>query len=150
MNIVDFRQLHSQLILEYQLVEEKLRFIYLFLDKHTINLDMDTMDYWDGLNKESIGKLIKMINSKSDEHKAVVFDEKLIEIIDKVREKRNFWCHQCYLKLVFSVNGESKLKDLETRMNSDIDDAKKMVLDLIDVIDKVEKLFVIKARIDQA
>ena len=69
MNIVNFRQLHSQLILEYQLVEEKLRFIYIFLDKHTINLGMDTIDYWDGLNKESIGKLIKMINSKSDEHK---------------------------------------------------------------------------------
>lgn len=148
MNIVNFRQLHSQLILEYQLVEEKLRFIYIFLDKHTINLGMDTIDYWDGLNKESIGKLIKMINSKSDEHKVVVFDEKLIELIDKVREKRNFWCHQCYLKLVFGANGESKLKDLETRMNSDINDAKKLVLELIDVIDKVEKLFVIKARTD--
>ncbi len=117
MNIVDFRQLHSELIAEYQLVEEKLRFIYLYLDKYGFNLGLEFVEYWDSLNKE------------------------LLDLIDKVREKRNFWCHQCYLKIAFRRNGESKLKDLEERMNSDMDDAKKLVLDLIGVIDRVEKYF---------
>ena len=141
MNIVDFRQLHSELIAEYQLVEEKLRFIYLYLDKYGFNLGLEFVRYWDSLNKESIGELIKLINKKSKEHKIIVFNKELLDLIDKVREKRNFWCHQCYLKIVFRRNGESKLKDLEERMNSDMDDAKKLVLDLIGVIDRVEKYF---------
>ena len=62
MNIVDFRQLHSELIAEYQLVEEKLRFIYLYLDKYGFNLGLEFVEYWDSLNKESIGELIKLIN----------------------------------------------------------------------------------------
>ena len=141
MNIVDFRQLHSELIAEYQLVEEKLRFIYLYLDKHTLNLGTQSIDYWDSLNKESIGKLMKLINFKSGEHKIEVFNKELLELIDKVREKRNFWCHQCYLKLPFKLNGESKIKDLEVKMNNDMEDAKKLVLDLIDAIDRVEEMF---------
>ena len=141
MNIVDFRQLHSELIEKYQIVEEKLRFIYCFLDKHTLNLGVETFDYWDSLNKDSIGKLLKLIDSKSDKQKVKVFDKELLELIDKVREKRNFWCHQCYLKIAFKLNCESKIKDLEARMNSDKDDAKRLVLDLIDVIDRVENMF---------
>ena len=70
----------------------------------------DCMDMLDGKNWGVVlNKLRKLDNSDGNPY----FTEDEYALLDEIREKRNYWCHQCYLDWVYISNDNDRYARLE-------------------------------------
>ncbi len=90
-----FKLIHSDLIMQVQCIENDLRIIYAAMKSG----DFD--DNFDDLEKANLGRIIKELKrlDRSDGHPDLAEDD--YELIDQIREIRNYWCHQCYLDFIY-------------------------------------------------
>ena len=123
-----FRITHSTLIEHYQFIEAHLEGIYAVLS------GKDFLSGLQDVEKNSLRHIVKEIK-KID---ASVFTGEEYEQLDRVFERRNFWCHNCYYDLVFDrkTQGPKKLEDVE-----------KMYADLREAEDLRDELFAKKKRL---
>ena len=121
MDLDEFRRVHSELVEHYQFIEHHLEGIYSALqDKY----------FYDGLvevEKDNIPRLIHRILSIQQKNGEVVLSEEDLSRINNAYERRNFWCHNCYVDLVFDrkTGGPSHLNDVKAMM-SDLVEAKSL------------------------
>lgn len=91
----EFRLKHSDLISFFQFIESDLRLIYAGM------LKGDFKDNLDLLNKSNLGEIINQIRilDNSDGNKELNDDD--YKLLNQIRKKRNYWCHQCYLDFLY-------------------------------------------------
>ncbi|MBR5114413.1 MAG: hypothetical protein IK101_03860 [Oscillospiraceae bacterium] len=89
----DFRIMHSMIIEYYQLIEMRLKGICA-----AINMDGNKgwIERLDDYEEDPMGKLLIRIqkDQKQQGHEYIKIEE--IHQLDKLRERRNYWCHQCF------------------------------------------------------
>ena len=86
-----FKLIHSELIMSVQYIEQDLKLIYSILK------DGEFYDNYSEVEKSPLGKLLKSLHKMDQELGYSKFKERDYELLDKIREIRNYWCHQCYI-----------------------------------------------------
>lgn len=111
-----FKLFHSDLIMQVQCIENDLRIIYAAMKSG----DFD--DNFDDLEKANLGRIIKELKrlDRSDGHPDLAEDD--YELIDQIREIRNYWCHQCYLDFIYVPDyyeREQRFQEIAERLSHD-------------------------------
>lgn len=111
-----FKLIHSDLIMQVQCIENDLRIIYAAMKSG----DFD--DNFDDLEKANLGRIIRELKrlDRSDGHPDLAEDD--YELIDQIREIRNYWCHQCYLDFIYVPDyyeREQRFQEIAERLSHD-------------------------------
>ena len=102
-----FRIMHSELIEHYQFIEMHLEAICAYLS------DKSFMQGLEDVEKSNISHIVHEIKKHECEKSFSVLSAEDYDRIESMRLRRNFWCHDCYTKMVFDAKtwGPKKEKD---------------------------------------
>ena len=102
-----FKLIHSELIQQVQCIEFNLRRTYAAM--HEGNFD----DNFNRLEKSNLGKIARELENLdySDDRPELSDDD--YDLIDDIREIRNYWCHQCYLDFVYKNNNRERERQFQ-------------------------------------
>ena len=90
MTLEEYRIKHSMLIEQYQWIEFDLEGLYAFLSHEPFHKAIQEIE------KDAIGGVVWEIKRIEDQRNIVVFSREEYEVLDGIRERRNFWTHECY------------------------------------------------------
>ncbi len=93
-----FKIIHSELIQEVQCVENNLKIIYAAMLKGNFKSNLKSVE------KMNLGKIARELEGLDNSDDMPEFTEEEYNTIDKIREIRNYWCHQCYLDFMYIQN----------------------------------------------
>lgn len=113
MTLNEFRISHSTLIDHYQFIEFNLKGIYAAICGR---------DFSDGLEEVAQHNLRRLLNEikQLDIHNELsLFSDSDYERLFAICERRNFWCHSCYVEIVFDPKTDAP------KYERDIDSLKK-------------------------
>lgn len=90
-----FKLIHSELIMQVQCIENDLKLIYAGMHEGNFNKNLDMLE------KANLGSVIKKLKELdySDGHPDL--SKRDYELLERIREIRNYWCHQCFLDYVY-------------------------------------------------
>ena len=111
-----FKLIHSELIMQVQLIENDLRLIYASMKAGVFE------DNYDNLEQANLGKIIRALKELDNSDGAPELSDKDYETLNQIREIRNYWCHQCYLDYVYIVDDnarEKKFQKIAERLHQD-------------------------------
>lgn len=122
MDLQEFRVKHSELIEHYQFVESHLENLYAAL-----NQQRPYSDGMQAVEKDTIIRLVNRIRDWQKEKNKCVLSDEDCNRLKRISERRNFWCHNCYVDLVFDekTGGLKKKKDIEI-LNADMNEARQI------------------------
>lgn len=86
-----FKLIHSELIMSVQYIEQDLKLIYSILK------DGEFYNNYSDVENFPLGKLLKSFHEMDQELGYSKFKEKDYDLLNQIRELRNYWCHQCYI-----------------------------------------------------
>lgn len=90
MTLEEYRIKHSMLIEQYQWIEYDLEGLYAALSEDPFHEAIQEIE------RDSIGGVVREIQKIEEKKNIVVFFETEYDQLDKIRERRNYWCHVCY------------------------------------------------------
>ncbi len=125
-----FKLIHSELIMSVQYIEQDLKLIYAILKEGEIS------DNYSDVENAPLGKLLKSLHEMEQELGYSKFKEKDYELLNQIREMRNYWCHQCYIDFHYIENPqehEKAFQKVAQRLHED-------ELRVYDLQQKMEKL----------
>ena len=111
-----FKLIHSELIMQVQLIENDLRLIYASMNAGVFE------DNYDNLEQANLGKIIRPLKELDNSDGAPELSDKDYETLNQIREIRNYWCHQCYLDYIYIVDDnaqEKKFQKIAERLHQD-------------------------------
>lgn len=90
-----FKLIHSELIMQVQLIENDLKLIYAGMHKGNFDKNFNMLE------KSNLGTTIRKLKELdySDGHPDL--SKRDYEVLEQIREIRNYWCHQCFLDYVY-------------------------------------------------
>ena len=91
MDYTTFKLIHSELIMSVQYIEQDLKLIYSILKDGKFN------DNYSDVEAFPLGKILKVLHKVDTEFGLSKIKEKDYELLNEIREIRNYWCHQCYI-----------------------------------------------------
>ena len=121
MDLQQFRIAHSTVMEHYQFIERELEGIYATLSGKRL---------YDGLKDVetfSINKVIRMVQEQEKINGKKIISDTEYEDLKSICQRRNFWAHNCYTKMVFhsKTGGPKKETDIK-QLNDDIRIAEQM------------------------
>lgn len=121
MNLEKFRIYHSTLIEHYQYIEAHLEGIYAALSGKALLEGLQEVE------KDSLHRIVKEIKKIQCEKNIAVFTDEEYDRMEKIFQRRNFWCHNCYYDMVFDrkTGGPKKENDIKI-MISDMREAEEL------------------------
>ena len=125
-----FKLIHSELIMSVQYIEQDLKLIYSILKDGTISENYSDVENF------PLGKLLKCFHELDQELGYSKIKEKDYELLNQIREIRNYWCHQCYIDFHYIENPqahEDAFQKVAARLHVD-------ELAVYDLQQKIEKL----------
>lgn len=93
MTLDEFRIAHSNIIALYQGLEFNLKRICSILSDKGFIASMDDLE------RDSMGSVIRELVKLTKDNDTLRLSDTAYEVLNKFREKRNYWCHQCYLDI---------------------------------------------------
>ena len=126
MHLEKFRTYHSTLIEHYQFIEAHLEGIYAALSEKSLIEGLQEVE------KDSLHRIVKEIKIIECERNITVFTDGEYERMEKIFQRRNFWCHNCYYDMTF---------DRKTGGPKNTDDIKAMLSDLSEAEELRRELF---------
>lgn len=134
-----FKLIHSEFVMSVQYIEQDLRIIY-----STIKPG-DYKDNYEIVDQVPLGKILRELHEVDEELGYSKIKQQDYELLDQIREIRNYWCHQCYLDFHYIENPEEherKFQEVAKRLHYD----ELRVFDLYEKIEKLRKSVVKKYR----
>lgn len=129
MTLDKFRIMHSELIEHYQFIEMHLEGIYACLSGKPF------VEGLEDVATSNITQLVHEIKRLEKEKIISAIPAGYYDRIEVMRLRRNFWCHDCYTKMVFDSKTEAPKKEK---------DRKSLIDDLYEAENLREELFQIK------
>lgn len=111
-----FKMIHSELIMEVQCIENDLKVMYAAMKKGKFRDNLDSM------SRANLGKIARELEELDYSDDCPELSEDDYELIDEIREIRNYWCHQCYLDYVYISNDwqrEQEFQKIANRLHYD-------------------------------
>ena len=100
MTLSEFQILHSELIGCFQFIENDLKWIYSLMRKGDVGENFDSLD------KTNLGFVIKILKELDNSDGKPFLSPDDYNFLNQMREKRNYWCHQCYVDFVYLQGSE--------------------------------------------
>lgn len=118
----EFRIKHSELIEYYQYIEMRLKFI---CAAFLANNEKGWLERLDDIDSDPYGTLLHNIKELQEKRKIEVLSPDDFIALDEIREKRNYWVHQCFGGKYPIVFPKGKLKNAGygTMIVADLDTA---------------------------
>lgn len=139
MNYNTFKLIHSELIMSVQYIEQDLKLIYSILKGGKI------YDNYSDVENAPLGKLLKSLQELDQELGYSKIKEKDYDLLNQIREIRNYWCHQCYIDFHYIEDPQEHDKAFQKVANRLHEDELR-VYDLQQKIEKLRKSFERKHR----
>lgn len=111
MNRSEFRIVHSTLIEHYQYIEHHLEGIYAAISGKPLVYGLEDVE------ESTIGNIVCEIKKIETKQNVSIIPNEVYDRLENARLKRNFWCHNCYVDMLFKLNGDPK-KDADIKMLS--------------------------------
>lgn len=86
-----FKLIHSELIMSVQYIEQDLKLIYSILKGGAF------YDNYSDVENFPLGKLLKSLHEMEQELGYSKIREEDYDLLNQIREIRNYWCHQFYI-----------------------------------------------------
>ena len=122
MTLGEFRLKHSELIEHYQFIEHHLEDIYADVQGEK--------SFYGGLldvENDNILRLVYKICELQEKTEISILSEMDCTRLDAIRQRRNFWCHNCYVDMPFDYRTKEPKKVVHIeRMMTDFEEAKQM------------------------
>ena len=122
----EFRYKHSEIIEYYQYIEMRLKFICSAL---LTDSEKDWLERLVDFDSDPFGKLLNKIKDIQIQKHLEALKEDDFTALNEIRERRNYWIHQCFSRndhVIFQRNllrdtiyGKMIINDLETAMKWD-------------------------------
>lgn len=113
MGLDEFRGIHSQLIEHYQFVEFNLEGIYAALCGEPFIRGLQMVE------NDNIPRLINKIHAIERQSGKLYLSDEECKRLEEMRKRRNFWCHNCYVDLVFDSETGGIKKESDVRVLMD-------------------------------
>ena len=101
----EFKILHSELIMYCHCIEFDLKRLYAGMSKG------DFSDNLDALETSNFGRTLIELKKLDANDGILDLSEPGYELLDKIREIRNYWCHQCYVDYIYITDDIKKEKE---------------------------------------
>ena len=111
-----FKLIHSELIQQVQSIEFNLRRTYAAMCEGNFE------DNFRRLEKSNLGKIARELEDLDYSDDCPELSEDDYDLIDEIREIRNYWCHQCYIDFMYINNDrerEKKFQKIAQRLQRD-------------------------------
>ena len=118
MTKTEFHVMHSELIAYYQFIEMHLRFICadFLADK-----DRDWFDRLDDYESDPLGLLIQKTKDIQKQKQITILTQDDFVKLDELRNRRNYWVHQCFGGIRPVIFKKGKVKSSEDVKNITFD-----------------------------
>lgn len=111
-----FKIIHSELIQQVKCIEYNLRRTYAAM------CEGDFEDNFRKLEKSNLGKIARELENLDYSDDCPELAEEDYDLIDDIREIRNYWCHQCYIDYIYINDDrerERKFQKIARRLQQD-------------------------------
>ncbi len=121
MDMTEFRIAHSTVMEHYQFIERELEGIYATLSGKSLYMGLKDVETF------SLNKVIRMVQEQEKLYKKKIISDTEYEELKSICQRRNFWTHNCYTKMVFDrkTGGPKKTTDIK-QLYDDIRTAEQM------------------------
>ena len=102
-----FKLIHSELIMSVQYIEQDLKLIYSTLKGGKFQ------DNYAYVENSPLGTLLKNLHELEQELGYSEIKEKDYELLNQIREIRNYWCHQCYIDFHYIKNPQAHEREFQ-------------------------------------
>jgi hypothetical protein len=125
MDIDRFRIMYSELIENYQYIEMHLKGIYASLNTNdSIQTNsLYTGQFYENLmcvNEDCLKVIIDKIKEQEKMSKKTVIDNSIYDRLEKLRPRRNYWCHRCFVDMVIDRKTKTyRRKYIDELLNDD-------------------------------
>ncbi|MDL2292527.1 hypothetical protein LJC17_02945 [Acholeplasma sp. OttesenSCG-928-E16] len=93
----EYKELHSEVIMYCQIIENDIKWIYSFMHKG------DEYELRDTLAKKNLGQMITMLKKLDQSDGNPMISASDYNFLNQMREKRNYWCHENYIEFMYVV-----------------------------------------------
>lgn len=101
MNINDFKMLHSETIMYYQLIERDLKLIYSYMCKGDIG------EHFSNIENKTLGQMVKMLKDLDNSDGKPLISSSDYNFLSQISENRNLWAHNCFTDFIYIKNWEN-------------------------------------------
>lgn len=111
-----FKLIHSELIMSVQYIEQDLKLIYSILKGGEFD------DNFSDVENFPLGKLLKSLHEMDQKLGYSKIKENDYELLNRIREIRNYWCHQCYIDFHYIEDPqahEKAFQEVAVRLHKD-------------------------------
>ena len=98
MNFEEYKILHSETIMYYQIIEHDIKYIYSFM------LKGDAKEHLDMIEKKTLGQMVKMLKELDNSDGKPLISPGDYNFLSQICENRNLWAHSCYTEFVYIDN----------------------------------------------
>ena len=113
MELDAFRRIHSQLIEHYQFIELNLEGIYASVCGEPLVRGLQKV------GNDNITRLISRIHEIEKQRGMTYLTNEEYKRLAELSKRRNFWCHNCYVDLVFDSKTGGIKKESDVRVLMD-------------------------------
>lgn len=111
-----FKMIHSELIQQVQCIEHDLKIIYAAMKRGRFQSNMEAM------SKANLGEIARELEALDYSDDFPELSERDYEVIDEIRDIRNYWCHQCYIDFIYIADDyqrERRFQEIAQRLHYD-------------------------------
>ncbi len=95
MNFNDFKILHSETIMYYQIIEHDLKYIYAYMLKGNIE------NHFDKIENKTLGQMIKKLRELDQSDGKPLISAEDYNFLSQICDNRNLWTHQAYIDFIY-------------------------------------------------
>ena len=95
MDFNDFKVLHSETIMYYQIIEHDLKYIYAYM------LKGDVDEHFDRIETKTLGQMVKMLKELDNSDGNPLISSGDYNFLSQICENRNLWAHQTYTEFIY-------------------------------------------------
>lgn len=98
MDFREFKILHSETIMYYQIIEHDLKYIYAYMLKGNID------DHFDKIENKTLGQMVKILKKLDNSDGNPLISSEDYNFLNQICDNRNLWAHQTYTKFIYVKN----------------------------------------------
>ena len=98
MDFEEYKKLHSETIMYYQIIEHDIKYIYSFM------LAGDIEEHFDKIENKTLGQMIKMLKDLDNSDGKPLISASDYNFLSQICENRNLWAHSCYTEFIYKSN----------------------------------------------
>ena len=98
MDFEEYKKLHSETIMYYQIIEHDIKYIYSYMCAGDID------EHFDKIENKTLGQMIKKLKELDNSDGKPLISTSDYKFLSQICENRNFWAHNCYTEFVYIEN----------------------------------------------